>query len=283
MKLEFDMRELQRNVIEPLQASERRVKAAVAVALTKVAGMVQAAERAEMVDVFDRPKPYTLNSLYLKPARGNDAVVQAEVGLKDQASEGRAATSWLRWQIEGGLRRSTGFEEALVRGGAMPSGMRAVPGRGARLDSYGNVSRGQMQQVLGQLRIETGLLGSTRAMTSYTFNDTKKDRRLKGNKIRRAYGRAGGQFVAFPNGRGKLRAGVYLVEGKDFGARLGYGRNGRLTPIFIFVTKAEYEAERFDFHYVAQLVINRELVREVTTQVGASMQRLLAQRQAAGA
>jgi hypothetical protein len=283
MKLEFDMTDLQRNVIEPLQASQRRVKAAVAVAFTKVGGLIRDAERAEMEDVFDRPKPYTLNSLYLKPARGNDAVVQAEVGLKDQASEGRPATSWLRWQIEGGLRRTTGFEESLIRGGAMPSDMRAVPGRGAKLDAFGNVSRGQMQQVLSQLRIETGLLGSTRALTAYSFEDTKKQRRFKATKIRRAYGKAGGQFVALPRGRGKLRPGVYQAEGRDFGARLGYGRNGRMTPIFIFVTKAEYEAEHFDFHYVAQMVVNRELVREVTAQVSASMQRLVAQRQAGSA
>jgi len=278
MNVTFDMTELYTKLVVPLGASERRVKAAVAQAFTKVAGEIRDAERREMIDVFDRPKPYTLNSLFIKPARGSDAVVQAAVGLKDQAADGRPAADWLRWQIYGGLRRTTGFEESLVRGKAMQSGMRAVPGKGARLDAFGNVSRGQMQQVLSQLRIETGLLGSTRALTRHQADDSKRDRRLKSTKIRRAYGKAGGQFVAFPNGRGKLLPGVYLAGGRDFGAKVGYGRSGGLVPIFIFVTKAMYEADRFDFHYVASLVVNKRLVAEVTTQLHASMQRLLDKR-----
>lgn len=260
--LTFDASDLHAKLIGPLQGSERRIRAAVATALTKTAVAVRDAERREMVDVFDRPTPYTLNALYLSPATA--AAPEARVGVKDTASGGRAPIKWLRWHIEGGLRTLTGFEKALVRAGAMDGGDRAVPGKFARLNGFGNVSTGQMQQIFSQLRIETGRAGSVRTMPTLTFNDTAQQRKATQSKIKRAYTKAGGQFVAFPYGRGKLRPGLYLV--RQFAAGRAAPR-----PIMMFVSKAEYEAERFDFGFVARSTIARVLPAQLAGQLARSL------------
>lgn len=261
MILTVDTREIDR-LAAALRDQPRQLAFAGVLALTRTAQRVKEAERHEIADVFDRPTPYTLDALYVRPA--TRARPEALVGVKDAfgTRSGRAPIAYLRWQITGGLRTQTAFEKALVRGGAMRSEDRAVPGKAARLDAYGNLSRGQIQQILSQLRIDTAYAGSNRSLTRVLPTDNARDQRLKRNKIRRAYGRAGGQFVAFPNGRGKLRPGIYLAGGRDFGARLGYGRNGRLQPVVVFVSKAEYEAGRFDFDYVAQLAVTRHLLSE---------------------
>lgn len=223
--------------------SERRFKAAVATALTRTALEIKEAERLEMIDSFDRPTPYTLRSLYAKGATAQ--TLEAEVGIKADASGGRPPTKWLRPQVFGGLRRWTGFERALIRGGVMPDDMRAVPGRFARLDAFGNMSRGQMAQIISQMRIETGRAGSTRTMPRLAFEDNKADRLRKLKAIRRAERSAGGWFVALPNGRGRLRPGIYLMRDTAWG-------RAAPKPIVVFVSKAAYQP-RFDFFYTAEL------------------------------
>ncbi|MEY5099220.1 MAG: hypothetical protein RJA36_1939 [Pseudomonadota bacterium] len=247
--------------------SQRRLNAALATALTRVAVAAKAAEVREMVDSFDRPTPYTLDAVYTKPATAQR--LESEVGIKDQGA--RPQSRYLRWQIEGGPRRWTGFERSLIRGGAMPDSMRAVPGRFARLDAYGNVSRGQMTQILSQLRIDTGRAGSTRALPTVLSTDSAKDKARKLKTIRGAQRRAGGQFVAFPNGRGKLPAGIYLVRDTAWG-------RAAPKPIFIFVSSAVYE-QRLDFAFVAELQgkrLGQELELALQQSVARSVARLAA-------
>lgn len=254
--------------IARVQDLPRQLRFATALALTRTAVKVRDAEVAEMRDVFDRPTPFTLRSIFTAKATPNNLV--ATVGIASDSGGFRPATSWLRWQVYGGLRTQTGVERLLVSAGAMRADDRAVPGKAARLDAYGNISSGLIGQILSQLRIDSST-GSTRKLTQFAFEDTKKQRRLKQNKIRRAYGKAGGQFVAFPQGRGKLLPGIYQAEGRDFGAKLGYGRNGKLRPILIFVSKAEYEAGRFDFDYVARLAVQRHLQAEMDAAIATAL------------
>lgn len=262
MKVTLTATGLDRVQAELTGFSQRRIRSALATALTRTAVAAKEDERREMLDSFDRPTPYTLNSLYAKPATPDR--LESEVGIKGDQGSARSATAWLRWQVHGGQRRWTGFERTLIRCGAMPDDMRAVPGRFARLDAFGNLSRGQMAQIVSQLRIETGRLGSTRTLPRLSFDDTKADRRRKLAAVRSSQRRAGGQFVAFPNGRGKLLPGVYLVRDT------AWGRTAP-KPVVVFVSKAEYEP-RFDFYFVAQLAARR-LGRELERAVGESIAR----------
>jgi len=262
MKLTFDASEIRSKLVEPLQGGAQRVAMAVAVALTKTAVAVRDAERAEMRDVFDRPTPYTLNALYLKSA--TPASLEARVGFKDEGSQ-RGALAWLQWHIKGGQRTQTAYEKLLTRAGAMRSDQRAVPGQFARLDAFGNISRGQLVQILSQLRIDT-TAGSTRSLPRVDKTDNAKTARYKAGVIRRAYTRAGGQYMALPNGRGRLKPGIYLV--RQFASGRADPR-----PVLIFVTRTQYEAERFDWSYVAQTTIQRVLPQQLAGQMARSLLR----------
>lgn len=209
--------------------SQRRANAALATALSRTASDVRQAVRAQMPGIFDRPTPYTLNSLYVKGATAHK--LEAEVGFKDDRATSKAgipATYYLTPNVEGGARRNKRFERVLQMAGILPEGWFAVPGAGARLDAYGNMSLGQIIQVLSQLRL-TMLAGSTRNMAF-------------GAKSIAAQRKAGGRFFAVrPGGGGRLAPGVYQRE--------FYGRN--ITPVMIFVRRAQYRA-RFDFAGIVQ-------------------------------
>jgi hypothetical protein len=208
--------------------SERRLNAAAATALTRTALDVKAAEVREMRRVFDRPTPYTLNSVYVKPATAAQLV--ADVWLKDdRAGSGTPATYFLGPEVRGGGRGAKGLEKALQAIGALPAGWLTVPAAGARLDAYGNVQRGQIIQILSQLRI-TLVAGYTRNMSF--------DARKQINAQRKAGGR---YFVVRVGQRTRLPPGVYLREWFVRG----------VTPVFLFVSRANYQP-RLDFDAVAQ-------------------------------
>lgn len=234
--------------------SDRRFAAGLATALTKTAQTVQLAQRAEMRDVFDRPSPYTLGAVFVDRARADK--LEARVGIADSpGGRGRPAIKYLRWQINGGQRTPKAYERALMRAGVLPDDMRTVPGKFAKLDGYGNISAGQIRQILSQLRIELSS-GATSVLPRVMDADNQATRKAKQRRITGAYKRAGGQFVAFPRGRGKLAAGIYQVRST------GFGRTDP-KPVLLFVSSANYEVGRYDFHYVSQLAVERNLASAV--------------------
>lgn len=217
--------------IRQLKTRHDQVPFATAVALTRTAVKVKEAEYKEMVDIFDRPTPYTLNSLYSKGATKQN--LEAVVWLKYDTSKGTPADKYLLPQIKGGGRSMKRFELALRGVGAMPSGYYAVPGSAAKLDAYGNMDRGQIVQILSYFRAfpEAG----------YRSNITDK-RKAKLNKQGTAY------FAGRPAG-GKLPDGIWL--------RRSFASGSSIKPIIIFVKSVLYKP-RFDFDYVGQQVVKRE-------------------------
>lgn len=215
-----------RQMAKDVRAIGRQAKFAQVVALTRTALDVRTAEYEEMGSVFDRPTRYTLNSVFVRPA--TLARPEAIVNVKDEAG-GIAPAQYLSAEIDGGHRAIKRFEKRLQLDGAMPRGWFVVPGQFARLDEFGNISRGQITQILSQL---------TRTKVSgYTADITVRSR--KG-----AIKRAGGEFIALPNGRGKLLPGIYQVRATAFGRTSP-------KPIVIFVAKAQYR-RRLDFFGVAE-------------------------------
>jgi hypothetical protein len=245
------------------QFSDRRFNAAMATALTRTAVQVRDAVQAEMPRVLDRPTPYTTRQLRYVPAKADRLAAAvgfnvvnvtdergATIAFRDLGPGETPAGKYLQPNIEGGARRLKRMEEALRAIGALPNGWLAVPGQGAALDAYGNVSRGQVLQVLSQLRVQL-LSGSDR---NASFNARKQIA---------AQRRAGGRYYVVPPGKGKVQPGIYQRE--------FVGRN--ITPVFIFVRGANYK-RRFDFDGVSQRLAAQALPVEVNRAVAESLQRL---------
>lgn len=267
--------------------SERRIRATLATALTRTAIEAKAAADAELLRAIDRPTPYTQRQMRYIGARADrltavvgfdiEAVTDIQGNVQRYSSAGRGntpASKYLLPQVEGGQRSTKRFELALQASGAMPQGWRAVPATGSnsavRLDAYGNVSRGQIAQIVAQ--VGTELL---RGYNSTTPNPQDK-RKSAQAKRRRALGRAGGQYVAVPQRKGRLAPGIYLAEARDFGAKLGLGRSGKLRPVFLFVKSVSYRP-RFDFDGAVGRVVEQRLVPNVERAIAEQRARLQAQ------
>lgn len=209
--------------VADLRGTREQIALATAKALTFTAERVRDAERVEMQRVFDRPMPFTLSSLYMRGA--TPYRLEAKVWFKDL----RYKAHYLLPQVHGGDRPLKRFEQFLQKAGKLPVGMYAVPGAAARIDSYGNMSKGQLLQVLSALQAlpETGYLAN-------------KSRR-KGARRNKA---TDALFVGRPHPGMPL--GVWQRSGLT-----------RLKPILIFVKTPHYR-QRFDFYVVANTTAERE-------------------------
>jgi hypothetical protein len=230
--------------------SDRRMAATLATALTRTAVEVRAGVQRELPRVFDRPTPYTVNSLFVKPARADR--LEAEVFFKDEYGTSRLgipATKYLLPEVRGGARRSKGFEKALRKAGVLPFGRFAMPAAGAQLDAYGNVSRGQLIQILSQLRI-TLTAGHNRNMG-------------QGAKGIAAQRNAGGRFFVKRDRKGGP-PGIYQRE--------FLGRN--VTPVFVFTRPASYRP-RFPFDAIAGRIADAKLSGHVRRAIAEQTARLM--------
>lgn len=91
---------------DSLDAVPKRVRNAMARAVTGLAYDVRDALRQEMADVFDKPNAFTLNAFRVEAATGDDDPTAVVWAMPRQAN-------YLRPEIEGGPRGSKGFEHKL--------------------------------------------------------------------------------------------------------------------------------------------------------------------------
>lgn len=201
--------------------SDRRVRAVGAEASTGMVREIEQGWSRRLADRIDRPTPGTMKAIGVKKATARDSV--AEVFIKDRGQPGRLTPEqWLSHHEYGGDRLIRKFEQSLIRQGAMPSGCKVVPGAGAKLDAYGNISRGQIVQVLTQL--------GTQLSPGYQRVISKSvARRLAAAK------RHGREYVAVARLEGRkgrpfyrLRPGVYERRGRE------------LVPVFLYVSVLTY-------------------------------------------
>lgn len=202
---------------------------AISKAVNETAKIVKTREQEEMPRVFDRPTPYTLNSLFMKP--GTKRFPIATVWLKDDAGKGTPAAKYLLPQIEGGGRRYKRFERALAARGLLPAGMYVVPGSAAKLDAYGNMSRGQIVQILSAL-------GAAETVSGFMANRTERSKKRKGKRLTE-------YFVGQP-GNGRLPMGIWQ--------RITFGFGSAVKPVAIFTDRPNYR-QRFRFVQIAQRTV----------------------------
>lgn len=244
MRLTVDIKGLDAATKELTEAlSARRIASVAAAALTRAAVAGRAAVQREMAKDFDRPTPYTLGSVRYTAATPQR--LEAEVYISEQrGARDPSPAVVLKPQVEGGKRGFKGLELALRAAGALPAGWYVTPGAHARLDAYGNVSRGQITQVIAFVRRQA------------QFGPKDRRRLMKGVR------QAGGKFFVIPPG-GPTQPGVYLAD--------VIGRNA--LPVFIFVNRATYR-KRLDFDQVVQREAARVLPALLAQGFGESVGRL---------
>lgn len=205
---------------------------AMADALNHTANQVRQQLQAEMASVFDRPTPFTINAVRVLNATPTSLVAAVWVkDDKDNNSKGQAPEDWVGAQVFGGWRAEKKSEMLLRRKGILPAGKFIVPGKGARLDAYGNISRGHLIQILSGLKLLN--------RDGYTADASKQWRSF----------RKGHERAFFVIRRGKTPIGIAERRGK-----------GKDKPVVVlaFVSEPNY-TRRLDFHGVAERVADAKL------------------------
>lgn len=233
---------------------------ATAVALTRTAKAGKEEIERQLPSLIDRPIPYTLRGFRLYPATKRKLI--AEVDFRPAAGRGTSAHDYLAPLVYGGKRKLKAFEKSLQRTGLLPSGYAAVPGNAAKMDAYGNMSRGQIVQILSYFK-SFGEQGYSANIT-----DKKRDSLARGNKRTGAHGFQ--YFIGRPAG-GRLPLGVWQ--------RINFGELGTaIKPIIIFVSKPAY-AKRLDVAGIAKRVIDERFRPELQRSVADALRTAIPKQQ----
>lgn len=203
----------------------RKFQAAAVKAMNQTAFQVRQDLHAEIGRVFHNPVALTRNAVIVKPATSDR--LEAFVRLRDSVGKGTAPAKYLAPQIHGGSRPLKRFERALGHIGrsGIAAGRYAMPGKGARLNSYGNISQGQITQILSGLGVNPD-----------GQQNTPASRRGRGG-LRIKKGGPRSYFIGQPGGKA---LGVWQRTGQR-----------QVKPALIFVRKAPRYAKRFNFYAVA--------------------------------
>lgn len=225
-----------------LADAPRKLEIATQRAVLKTAQAVKDAEIAEMQRVFDKPTRWTLGTMKVK---ATDKMTVG-VGILDPDGYYKRAANYLGTQVSDGQRKLKAFEKSLQSRGLMPTGWFAVPGEGAKMDAYGNMSAGQIRQILTWFDAAENWAGSTQNM-----GFAGREKRRKGG--RKSYGWeffivAPGTMRSFvrktgKSGRHAMQPGIYM--------RVFTGFGNAIKPILVYVKGARYQA-RFNFEKVAR-------------------------------
>lgn len=235
------------------RAMNRQIPFAVARTLTQVAQQAKASTEAAMAGKFDRPTPWTMKSLYYVPASKNDNPIMSRVWLMDGQARpgGRAGQNKLAvigHQFLGGDRPRKLIEYWLQRAGLIGANEYVAPGERARLDRYGNISRGQVQQIMSQLR-----LGVDAAAWSSGSKRSKRNVAKAGEMF---FSRGPGNWFgrrSWQNGRTQnLPKGVWM--------RIRFGHGQAVVPILMVIRKPRY-SQRIDLVGIGHKVHERNFHR----------------------
>lgn len=197
-----------------------------------------------MPRVFDRPTALTLKAVLVSKA--TKARPAATVYLRDEAFKGTPPAKYLLAQVTGGVRRHKAFEKRLMDAGVLPRGMFAVPGKGATLDAFGNLSGGTINALLSQLR----------ARSDSAQNETAESAARRRRRQAKRGERAGDYFAAKTSGH--LPAGVYQRVSTGFGSAiksiLHFVRPPSYTVRYeIFGLAERVYRQQFPFHFENEL------------------------------
>ncbi len=228
-----------------LQRMPRQLRFAASLAANRSLAAARKALQQRMQQVFDRPTPYTLRGAVGVQTANRDTLTGAVTLATATTAAGNVpAGKPLLAEVRGGGRRLKRSEVLLQRKGLLPVGYLTVPGRGARMDGYGNVSRSQVLEVLSWFQTYAPQGTTRRNAWNNNLTDAGRARKRTGTR-----NRAGVEyFVVQPNDKSRLAPGIYRrqVAGRFVGP---VGQ--RPVVVLLFVRAVQY-AKRFDFAETAE-------------------------------
>lgn len=174
----------------------RDMRPLVADAMTAASRAAERAIKAQAPRYIDRPTRWTMNSIFVSPARASR--LETAVGFKDYAVKGTPAAKYLQPMTAGGARSAKGAENLLRRTQVIPPGAFITPTgvTPLKLDNYGNIPGSRMVQVLSRLKSLRDV-GST--------GNASGSKRSTGKRAQRDY------FTGRP---GDLPFGIYARLGR---------------------------------------------------------------------
>lgn len=220
----------------------KQVRFAASVAINATLGRARTAVQQRMPQVFERPTPYVVRGAVAIQNSTRDQLSGAiSLATTDTAGGNVPAGKPLVAEVKGGSRRLKRSEVLLQRAGILPRGYLTVPGRGARMDAYGNMARGQILEVLAWFR--THGVRQSKAGQRNSWRDNISDAGMQ-RKRTGTRNRAGYEFFAVAPGSGsRLKPGVYR---RQLAGRFMGPVGNRPVAVLVFVPRAQY-AQRLDF------------------------------------
>jgi hypothetical protein len=222
----------------------QQVPFALSLAINKVAATVREKEELNLKFAINRPTSFTVRSVLLSRPANKRGPFQRDVFLRDEATKGTPPAKYLEPLVRGGPRRKKRFERALEAAGILGRNEFTVPGKGARLNQYGNMSAGQIVQILSGLKAfsETGFIANRSSRPG-----ARKNARTKGYFVARR-----GRLTE----RGRERGSSRLPEG----IWQNYG-NRKIRPLLLFVRPPRYQPI-LKFRQVAEQVFRSDFSKE---------------------
>lgn len=229
INIKTDIKEAQRALD---LVSKRQIPFATVLMLNELAKSTKKRTEIDIKRNLDRPTNYAQRMMGVKFA--NKANLTSQVNVRGSVSGGE--TKVLGHLFAGGGRKGKGFEGTLVSKGIMPNGMYAMPGEGAPLDSFGNIRRSFIKQLIDYL----------------TANKVvKKSAQFENRQRKQVKGATSSQyFVVNQKKQGGLPLGIWQ--------HIGFGSGKALRPIIIFVRKEPVYDRYFNLANAAQQVIARD-------------------------
>lgn len=246
----FEVKIDDKQVIELMKRFPKQAGRAAERALDKTVVIIRDETQEYMRRRFERPTPYTMNSLKVTKTQRHNMV--AYVWFKRPP---RMSKHYLLAQVEGGGRSFKGFDIAMGnKFFAPPSRPSHITGRGARLDKYGNITGGQIRQIMSVLKVAERSAGYSANITASSAKRNRKPR----------------DYVLLRTRHGRLAPGVYqrYQTGPGFGAKtkktlpFGEWQKGKhkgsiirakgLVPVMFQIKQPRYP-KRFPFYQIGAI------------------------------
>lgn len=225
----------------------KHVRFAAAVALTRTAVAVRDEQQRLLPGELDRPKPQTVRAMRF--TRATPSNLSAVVEFNKRGMGGAPAAEYLGHNISGGRRGMKRSEQMLMAAGILPRGCSTIPGSAASLDSYGNMSRGQIVSILSYFKaFGIAVFAENTRSRQGSRGGKKGDLLNTGRMNRSAKSRGQHEYFIVPLG-GRLAAGIWERT------------KTKAKPILMFVAPGMYKSI-IEFQRTADRVVRRDFNRQ---------------------